>query len=81
MYIENNKILNYFRHWKNIVYQSKRALFVLKSLKKIIKNVYFHKSFVNKIKYFHMWTIKAEKLALALKEKEKQGQNMNGQLK
>lgn len=28
-----------------------------------------------------MWTIKAEKLALALKEKEKQGQNINGHIK
>jgi hypothetical protein len=38
-------------------------------MKQIIKNVYMHKVFIKKIKYFHIWAIKAEKITMSLHEK------------
>ncbi len=41
----------------------------MKNMKQIIKNVFLHKVFINKIKYFHIWAIKAEKITMSLHEK------------
>jgi len=42
---------------------------MMKNMKQIIKNVLMHKVFINKIKYFHIWAIKAEKIKMNQHEK------------
>jgi hypothetical protein len=58
--------MNYFKNWKRVVLKMKKAQKIMKILKQIVKNVYMHKTFLNKIKYFHIWAIKAEKITISL---------------